>query len=184
MKKIAKAAFLFVLAAAPAAAADMYADTYLGVRMGSANYSYRTARNNNQVAYGFFAGYNIDQVFSVEVEYTDLAGFESPIRTAQGSEIGISGLASLALDEKLSAFAKLGISNSSLEDKAKPGFAGSGENVVSKNIGLSVGLGAQYRITPAVSIRGGFDIYPVGGDIGVNGISAASIGYLGGVFKL
>jgi opacity protein-like surface antigen len=176
MKKIAKIASLFVLAAAPAAA-----DTYLGVRMGSANYSYSNTRNNNQVAYGFFAGYNIDKVFSVEAEYTDLAGFERPSRTAQGSAIGISGLAFLVLDEKLSAFAKLGISNSSLEDKAKPGFPGG--DAVSKNTGMSVGLGAQYRITPTMSIRGGFDIYPVGESAEFTAASA-SIGYVGGVFKL
>lgn len=181
MKKIAIVALLSAFAAAPAAAENMYA----GVKMGSAHHGYSavqgggTIKNNNQSGVGFFAGYNINEMFSAEAEYTKLGGFDTSFSTIQGSALGLSGVASFAIDRQFAAFGKLGISNSSLEDKPANGAGGS--TITYRNTGVSVGLGVQYNATPAISIRGGFDIYPEGDS--KSGTSSASLWYVGGAFK-
>lgn len=176
MKKFAIVALLSAFAAAPAVAENMY----IGVNVGSAHHGYSNVSNNSQSGVGIFAGYNINEMFSAEVGYTTLGGFDTAGGSIiKGKAVGISGVANVAINKEFSGFGKLGISNSSLEDKAAPGFTG--PTITHSNTGLTVGLGVQYNATPTVGIRGGFDVYRVGDAASTT--SSASLWYVGGAFK-
>lgn len=182
MKKIAITTLFSLLAATPAIAADFY----VGLKAGKAHHSYSSVQsgtailNNDQSGVGFLAGGKINEILSIEIEYTKLGGYDTTSsRTIKGSAVGFSGVASLPLEDKLYAFGKVGISNTTLEDSASQGFAGAA--ISQHKTGISTGLGIQYDVTAATGIQGGFDFYPEGDAKSIS--SSVNLWYLAGVFK-
>ena len=176
MKKVAIAAILSAFVGAPAVAADLYA----GVKLGTVNYGYSNATNNGQAGFGLLGGYTINETFAIEVEYSDLGGFDSSTSTIKGSSFGVSGIGFYPLNPQSSFFGKLGIASSSLKETAKPSSGFSGSATIN-NTGVTVGFGGQYNVSNTTGIRVGLDIYPVG-DVDTT-TSSASMLYVGGVFK-
>lgn len=181
MNKIAISTLLSLLVATPGIAADMY----VGVKAGIAHHvqdSYQNVgvtSNNDQSGTGIFAGYKINEMYSIEAEYTKLGGFDIPSGTIKSSAVGISGVAWLPIKKQFSAVGKLGIAKSSMENAAAPGH--SGQVTTHKNTGMLVGLGFQYNVTPAAGIQGGIDMYQEGD--ASSPMYAACLWYVGGVFK-
>lgn len=175
MKKITLLGLISTLVAAPAIAEDMYA----GVKLGQANYDYSKITNNDQSAFGFMAGFIITENATVEVEYNNLGGYDSPTGNVSGRAFSLSGIGSMRLNSQFSLFGKLGLASTTLDDKAKPGFVG---DVSYSNTGLNIGLGAQYNISPFVGVRAGLDSFKVGN--ANSNTDRTRMIYMGAIFKL
>jgi len=172
---------LIVVLSTFATTSAMAADTnlYLGAKFGSVSYGYDNVSNNSQAGYGLIAGFSLNRVFSVEAEYNKLGGFDSSTGTVKGRSFGFSGIGSLPFSQEFSLFGKMGITTTTLEDTAKPGFTG---NFTYTNTSLAIGFGGQFNVGEAVGFRFGFDFYPVG-DSTVTTTSTANMMYIGTVLK-
>ncbi|MFZ5523617.1 MAG: outer membrane beta-barrel protein [Pseudomonadota bacterium] len=177
MKVIVTVALFSAFVAAPAVAADT--GFYFGAKFGSVNYGYANVSNNSQAGYGLLGGYTVNDYFAVEAEFNRLGGFDSTTGTVKGRSFGFSGVGSLPLSPEFSLFGKMGISSSTLDDTAKPGYT---ENFTYTNTGLSIGFGGKFNIGNDAGILFGFDSYPVG-DSAITTTSSAGMLYLGGIFK-
>jgi len=168
--------FLFLmlsLLGAPALASG----TYVGAKLGSTTYDYTGISNNGQSSFGLLLGTSVSPNLSMEVEYHDLGGFESPNYLVTGSALSMSGLASAALSRELSLFGKLGIASTTLFEDPKAG----GATATYNNLGLGIGLGAQFNISPWVGVRVGIDSFKVGNSI--RPVTRARLIYVSGVFQ-
>ncbi len=175
MKKIAIATLLSAFVAAPAVA-----DLYAGVKMGSVRYGYSNVTNNTQVGFGLLGGYAFDENLAIEAEQSNLGGFNFTDSAWKGSSLALKGVGSYPLNQKFSFFGKLGISRSTLEGTAKPGYNYQGAAKVN-NIGLTGGLGGRYNFNKVMGIRLGIDSLPVGDS--ALGTSRASMTYVDGIYK-
>ena len=183
MKKITLLSFILTLIATPAIAEGMY----VGVKLGQANYDFSNVTNNDQAAFGFLAGFNVNEHAIVEVEYDNLGGFDTGPGTAvtsngnvTGSAFSLSGIGLLPLNRQLSLFGKLGMSSTTLTNQPKPGFTGN--DIVSSNLALNFGMGIQYNISPYVGVRAGLDSFEVGN--ASVGTDKARMLYMGAIFKM
>ena len=167
-----------VVAPVAVSASDKAAGFYVGAQLGSVNYRYSNITNNGQIGFGLLGGYAINENFAVEAEYNSLGGFDSVKSTLKGSSIGVSGVGYYALNPQFALFGKLGVVSTSMKETAKPGFIG---NFTHNNTGATVGIGGQYNINPAVGMRVGININPVGDT--ASSKSTAGMLYFGGVFK-
>ncbi len=177
MKNVVIAVLLSACAITPALAAD--SGFYIGAKFGSVNYDYANVSNNSQAGYGFLGGYTINDYFAVEAEFNRLGGFDSTSGTIKGRSFGFSGVGSLPLSPEFSLFGKMGISSSTLDDTAKPGFTG---NFTYTNTGLSIGFGGKFNVGNEAGILFGYDSYPVG-DAAITTTSHAGMLYIGAVFN-
>jgi OmpA-OmpF porin, OOP family len=172
MKKIAIAALLSAVIAAPAVAADMYA----GVNLGQTKYDISGATKNTATAFGILGGYTFNENFAAEAAYTSLGSVDIvPGVTVKGHVIGLSGVGSYPFNQQFSLFGKLGFARTTVE--------GSGPNCIGctsdNKSGVTFGFGGQYNVSPTVGIRAGFDRYKVG----INPTKNADVMSVGGVFK-
>lgn len=176
MKKITLLSFILTLASAPAIAEGMY----IGVKLGQANYDYNKITNNDQSAFGLMAGFVITETATVEVEYNNLGGYDSATGNVSGRAFSLSGIGLIPLNSQFSLFGKLGLTSTTLDDKAKPPrFVG---DVSYSNTGLNFGLGAQYNISPFVGVRAGLDSFKVGNSN--SNTDRMRVIYMGAIFKL
>ena len=151
---------------------------YAGVKLGQANYEYTNVSNNNQSAFGFLVGFPINATVAIEAEYMSLGGFDSSTGNIKGKSVGVSGVGFFPVSQQFLLLVKLGVASTSLKDTAKPGWTGSATH---NNTGFTVGFGGQYNVSPAVGIRVGYDVYPVGDAASTT--SSTGMMYIGGVFK-
>ncbi len=176
MKKITLLGFIvLIITATPVHAEGMY----VGVKLGQASYGYSGVTNNDQAAFGLLAGFVITENAAIEVAYDGLGGFDSNSGNVTGRAFSLSGIGSIRLNPQFSLFGKLGLASTTLDDRAKPGFVG---DVSYSNLGLNVGLGAQYNISPFVSVKAGLDSFKVG-NANSNSDRVRTV-YLGANFKL
>jgi opacity protein-like surface antigen len=150
MKKIAWVG-LFMCVSAPAIAEDMYA----GIKLGSSSYGLAST-----TAIGGFVGYHlntIDKHLSIEGEVMSL-GSANYFGTNQSIDsFGVSGVYAYPIDQKLSVFGKAGLSSVSWT-YANPNRNAAWNGSFS-SVGINLGAGADYRITPQFSLRAGYDSY-------------------------
>lgn len=175
MKKIVLAALLSA-SAAPAVAADFYA----GANLGFTNYGYSNVTNNSQAGGSIFGGFQFSQLFSVEVEYANLGGFDTISRQYKGNSFGVKGVGTFPLNEKFALIGKAGIVNTSISATPQPGWILGGATSFS-NTGLTLGFAGQYNVTPKFGVRAGIDIYPIG-DATISTTTARLVS-IGGVVK-
>lgn len=175
MKKIVIAALLSALAV-PAVAADFYA----GANLGTTNYGYSSVTNNNQAGWKVFGGYQFSRLFSAEVEYAGLGGFDTISRQYKGNSIGVNGVGTFPLGEKFALIGKVGVASTTIKATAQPGWILGGPTSFSST-GLTLGFAGQYNVTPEFGVRAAIDVYPVGDS--TSGTSTAHLLSVGGVFK-
>lgn len=193
------------LMAAPFAMADDSAGWYGGANIGQSNASIDDARissgllgsgltttsiedNDRDRGYKLFGGYQYNKNFAVEAGYFDLGRFgfvanTAPTGTLSGT-IKIKGLnldavGILPITEKFSAFGRIGVTYA----RTNGSFAGTGAvNVLDPNpnardTNLKVGLGVQYAMTDALSLRAEIERYRINDAMGNKGdVDLASIG--------
>ncbi len=177
MKKIVTAALFCSAFAVTSAGAATFYDTshgfYDGIKVGAVNYDLSNVQNNSQAGYGLLLGYN----FSPNIEYTWLGGFDYNSGNVKGRALGISGVATLPLNQQFSVYGKMGIATTTLDDRARPGFTG---DYTYNNTDLTFGLGGLFNVTPVVGVRVGYDFYTVAGCCNTY---AANMLHVTGVFK-
>ena len=144
--------------------------------------------NDRDRGYKLFGGYQYNKNFAVEAGYFDLGRFgfvanTTPAGTLNG-DIKIRGLnldavGILPITEKFSAFGRLGVTYA----RTNGAFAGTGAvnvlnpNPSEKDTNLKVGLGVQYAMTDALSLRAEIERYRVNDAVGNKGdVDMASIG--------
>ncbi|MCM2341395.1 outer membrane beta-barrel protein [Rhodoferax sp.] len=146
------------------------------------------SNTDDDLGFKIFGGYQYNKYFSVEAGYFDLGQFgfktsTTPAGTLSG-DIRIKGLnldlvGTLPITEKFSAFGRIGAAYARTEDR----FAGTGAvNVLNPNpsardTNLKVGLGVQYAMTDALSLRAEIERYRINDAVGNKGdVDMASIG--------
>ncbi len=178
MKTKIFAAALFSAVAAPAVAADLYG----GVNVGQNKYDDSTMTTNTSTAFSLVGGGTINENLAVEAAYTRLGSLEpdsaTPGMTLKGNAISLSGVGSVPINQQFSLFGKLGLARTT-SDISYLGITLSGNKT-----GVAFGLGSQYNISPAISMRASFDRYKVGTTVGTANWSAnADVLSVGAVFK-
>jgi OOP family OmpA-OmpF porin len=164
MNKIAIAALLSALVAAPAIAAD----AYVGVNVGKNQMDYSGV--NSSTAIGVLGGYSFNQNVAAEVAYTNLGSADYYGTSITGHVFSVAAVGSLPLNKDFSLLGKLGVASSTYEVS---GYSESKSD-------LTYGIGAQYNVSKTVGIRLGYDSFKVGSS---NTKDSALIS-IGAVFKL
>ncbi len=167
MKKIIATALLCSVVSAPAFAGS--SPIYAGVMFGSTTVS----SYNSMTSTGVYVGYKLDQVLSVEGQYTKLGDVAAySISNSSGtldskislSSIGVNvvGTFPTKVVENLSVFGKLGFakSNASLSCSGTGVYARvSCPAYSAATSSLVYGLGAQYDVTKEIGVRAGYQTY-------------------------
>ena len=143
---------------------------------------------DRNTGYKVFGGYQINQNFAVEGGYFDLGRFgytasTTPAGTLSGN-MRVTGLnldlvGSLPLFDRFSAFGRVGVNYARTRDN----FSGTGAfgminaNPSANGTNYKLGLGLQYALSEAWSVRGELERYRVKDGIGNRGhIDMASVG--------
>jgi OOP family OmpA-OmpF porin len=136
----------------------------------------------------FFGGYQFNRNFALEGSYFDLGKYSFTANTAPpGSlkgEIGLRGIGldavlSAPLTDKLRLFAKVGVNYA----EARDSFSGSGAVTVldaspgKTELNPKIGIGLQYALTDALSVRAELERYRINDAVGSHGdVDHLSIG--------
>lgn len=151
MKKIATALLLSAAVATPAFAADE--GFYAGVTLGNAKVNvpaaFGPATKNSDTVYGVLAGYQFNQNWGAEVEYTGAGKFTTATATGKADAFGVTAVGTLPMSDTFSLYGKLGFAQ--VSGKAN-GAAGNANRT-----SATYGLGLQYNATQNVGIRFGWD---------------------------
>ncbi|GAB4117325.1 MAG: hypothetical protein Fur0026_05400 [Sideroxydans sp.] len=145
--------------AAPAFAANPY---YFGLDVGTTSLSNADPfPNPGNVRFSF--GSQLNEQFALEIGYTifgdsvvDYGGGSK--LTASGSSFQFAGVGSLPINERISAYGKLGMASNSLDVKSEgPLFTGA--TVSESKPDLYYGIGLQYKVNDRMSVRGEYTDY-------------------------
>jgi OmpA-OmpF porin, OOP family len=180
MKKIAIAALLSAIVAAPAFAADE--GFYAGVTLGQARTNAMTGAaltKSNDTVYGILGGYQINKNFGAEAFYTGAGKWATTTASGKADAYGINAVGTLPLSDAFSLYAKLGYATTkSTASSAPAGVTGAKRNAA------TYGLGGTYNVTPAVGIRLGWDRYSAAVvSTGATSNYNSNVYSLAGVFK-
>ena len=194
MKKIAIAALLSAVVAAPAFAADN--GFYIGADLGRSSTSAAAGAvltKSSDTVFGVLAGYQFTKNWGAEAFYTgagkwtaqDTAGLANV--NGKADTWGVVGTGTLPLSDAFSLYGKLGyastkttVSCSVIIGGAACGNAGPSN---ATRGAATYGLGAIYNVTPAVGIRFGWDRYGAAVTNSVNG-GGAKNNYNANVYSL
>lgn len=141
---------------------------YVGLSLGQSRTKLTaTLNNDNDLAYGFMAGYRFDRNFSAEVAYFNL-GEISTNGTIKGKTDGLSvaGIGSAALNTTTSVFAKFGVAQAKTSWSAAPS---AGVDTSQSKTGLLVGVGLVFDVARNTELRLSYDRYAIGADSPVTG---------------
>ena len=143
---------------------------------------------DRNTGYKLFGGYQINRNFAVEGGYFDLGKFgytanTTPAGTLSG-DMRVRGLnldlvGTLPMSERFSAFGRVGLNYA----QAKDSFSSTGAviatnpNPSEKGTNYKLGVGLQYALSDALSVRGELERYRVKDGVGNRGhIDMASVG--------
>lgn len=163
-------------ASAPTLAADdilisrphssMASNLYLGASFGNARYD---KADDSSAAFALFGGYQLNEVLSLDLGYTDLGKAEKGGNKSEASAFSLGVLGRLPVKTDLTLFGKVGLSSWNLD--LTPGSSDS-------DIDVSYGLGADYDISGSTAVRFGVDFYSLSGSKIDENINVFSIGFV------
>lgn len=163
-----------VLAGAVAAmfvAVPVFAQSYIGVGVGSATVSgfdqtvppiSVTGGNSSKTSLKIFGGFKFTPNLGVEAQYSDLGsrnlvvtngGVQVGTGTLKGSQLSIAATGTLPLASNFSLFGKLGVSGNS----GKANFSIPGVSSSENKSDLMFGVGVLYDIMPKVAVRAEYE---------------------------
>lgn len=144
-KQIAIAAALAVAASTAAAQSPAF---YIGADVGSSKVD---DIGGQEGSYGIFAGYRINETFSIEANYRRLNDFDTadfgPNLNFKTDQLGLSAIAALPLSNNFSLYGRLGYNR--LDIKTTSAIA----STESDDTGVLYGVGVGYDFSPTVSAR-------------------------------
>jgi OOP family OmpA-OmpF porin len=136
--------------------------------------------DNRDTGYKVFAGYQFNKNFALEGGYFDLGKFgftanTSPTGTLSGniklSGVNLDAVATAPINERFSAFGRLGINYA----EAKDSFSGTGAVTAvnpspsKRDSNYKFGLGIQYVFSPVLAMRAEAERYRVNDAVGNKG---------------
>jgi len=143
---------------------------------------------NRDLGFKILGGYQLNKNFAVEGGYFDLGQFgfgtsTVPLGTLSGNirlkGVNLDAVGMLPLTDKFSVFARLGVTHTQANDA----FVGTGAvnvlnpNPSSRDTNLKVGLGLQYAITDALTLRTEIERYRIDDAVGNKGdVDLVSVG--------
>ena len=158
--KVLSASLLALLAGASAFGANAPDDKgfYAGAGVGQ-SFVDEAGYDDEDTAFSVFGGYQFNRYFAVEGAYTDFGKIEPE---ALGSDLeadaaSITAVGIVPITDKFSAYAKAGFSRWNL-DTELPAVTGTQDD---SGTDPTYGLGVQYNITDAVSLRGEYNRFEV-----------------------
>ena len=160
MKRISAVLLLSVAVSAPAFAADegFYAGVTLGQGKASNISGLAYTKSSNSV-YGGLIGYQYNKNLAVEVAYTGAGKFTATapgvIYNGKADALAVTAVGTMPVSDSFDLYGKLGLASVKSTLSMSPLTTASGATRSS----LTVGLGAQYNVTPTVGIRLGWDRY-------------------------
>lgn len=165
-----KTALLYALAlgiAGTACAAD--SGFYVGGSLGDGKLGVNSTvglSKNSDVVYGGILGYQFNPNFATEVQYSG-AGKATDVNgnTLKADALSVSALGILPLSNGFGIYGKLGLASTKTSTTGT--FSGTGTGA--SRTAVTYGLGGQYDINPAITIRLGWDRY--GADSSTQGVS-------------
>jgi OOP family OmpA-OmpF porin len=144
--------------------------------------------NDRDRGFKLFGGYQYNKYFAVEAGYFDLGQFGFVANTAPAGSLSgnikirglnLDAVGTLPITEKFSAFGRIGVAYAHTDGS----FAGTGAvNVLNpspsaRDTNLKVGLGVQYAMTDALSLRAEIERYRINDAVGNKGdVDLATIG--------
>lgn len=153
MKKCVFASVMFALATSQVAAAD--AGLYAGVSLGYANIdppsTFGSAKDDSDTVVGGIAGYQFNDMFGVEVQYTGAGKFRTATASGKADMLSLSGVATLPLSDAFGLYGKLGI--------AEAYGNGTGTARDEDRTAATFGLGMKYSLSRNFDARLGWDRY-------------------------
>ncbi|HQX61250.1 MAG TPA: outer membrane beta-barrel protein [Burkholderiaceae bacterium] len=129
-------------------------NSYVGVNVGRSDFSLNSgtglfASEQRDNSYNFAAGTYFDRNFGVELGYTHFGNIQRGGGDTRAQGINLSAIGRLPLSTSFNLLGKLGTTYARTRVTSAPG---SGISSGSENgFGLSLGLGAEYVFTPALS---------------------------------
>jgi OOP family OmpA-OmpF porin len=158
--KVLSATLLAVLASTSAFAASAADDSgfYAGAGVGQSFVDER-GYDDEDTAFSVFGGYQFNRYFALEGAYTDFGKIEPE---AAGSEleadtVSLTAVGTVPITDKFSAYAKAGFSRWNL-DTELPALTNTADD---SGTDPTYGLGVQYKINDAVSLRGEYNRFEV-----------------------
>lgn len=143
---------------------------------------------NRDLGFKVFGGYQFNKNFAIEGGYFDLGQFgfttnTTPAGTLSGDiklkGLNLDALGILPITEKFSAFGRIGVTHTQANDS----FVGTGAvnvpnpNPSSRDTNLKVGLGLQYALTDALTVRTEIERYRIDDAVGNKGdVDLVSVG--------
>jgi OmpA-OmpF porin, OOP family len=206
MKPLQLLAAMILFAAAPAFAQSWYAGIAAGAARGEVDsgridadlrslgfLSSSTTGDTSDTTWRIFAGFKVLPWLDLEAYYADLgktnwASAVSPPGTLsariESKAYGLAAIASLSPVERLRLFAKLGVASTDADASfSASGFVELAQGSTSKRQTSAVyGVGAQYAITPRVSVRAEYDVHDKVGSDEMGGRFRVQSATLGVVF--
>lgn len=177
MKKIAIAALLSAIVAAPAFAADE--GFYAGVTLGQARtnaFAGAALTKSNDTVYGILGGYQFTKNWGAEAFYTGAGKWATAAASGKADTYGINAVGTVPLSDAFSLYGKLGYATT------KSTASGAGVTGAKRNA-ATYGLGGVYNVTPAIGIRFGWDRYAAAVNTGATSNYNSNVYSLAGVFK-
>jgi accessory colonization factor AcfA len=193
MKKLALASAIGLMVSAPA-----FAGPYVAVDLGRASFgddlntactqiAGATSCKKTDTAFRLSVGHNLTDNFGVEVSYGDYgktsAASATQNATVKASALQVVGTGRLPVTDKITLTAKAGAAFVNAKSTAT-GFAAPVLASASVNkTNLVWGVGAEYALTPTVSLRGGIEDLGTVGNTTTAGSYKLTNVYAGAVFN-
>ena len=177
MKKILTSC---AFAAAALTAAPVFAQSYVGLGVGSSKISgfdngTVSGGNTNKSLVKIYGGFQFTPNWGAELQYSNLGNRDVTnagvaVGSFRTSQYSIAGTGTLPLGSGFSLLGKLGVSANRVNSPA-------GVFNSSNNTSALIGVGASYSITPAMSVRVEYEDFGKVGTIAANGSTVRANGY-------
>lgn len=117
------------------------------------------AYDDEDTAFTVFGGYQFTKYFGLEAGYADFGKIEPDVAgpALEGDSAYLTAVGTLPITDKFSAYAKAGLHRWNV-DTSLPGLTGNNDDSGSDP---TYGIGAQYRFTDKVALRGEYSRFEV-----------------------
>lgn len=158
--KVLSATLLAVLASTTAFAASAADDSgfYAGAGVGQSFVDER-GYDDEDTAFSVFGGYQFNRYFALEGAYTDFGKIEPEAAGSalEADAVSLTAVGIVPITDNFSAYAKAGFSRWNL-DTELPALTNTADD---SGTDPTYGLGVQYKINDAVSLRGEYNRFEV-----------------------
>ena len=148
-------------AAMSAAQAQNFTDTQPRAYVGGSVVSAKNSQLDDHKAGGkIYGGYQVNQTWAAEAGYTDFGDHDTAGGTSKGNGTYVAAKATMPINERLSAFGKVGVQHSERK------FDSNALHLKDTDTGAYGGLGMQYKLNQQVALTAEYERYGKEKDLG------------------